>query len=166
MVKKCKAAFDMNIIYHNRNANEAAEKELGARYVSFDELLGQSDVLSLHANLSESTKELFNNAAFAKMKPSAIFINTGRGGLHNETDLKEALDNGTIWGAGLDVTNPEPMDPGNPCFMPNVHIAAYWFCQIRNRDAMAVMAAKCNAGLKGEAAYYCESGYDTNDKYF
>lgn len=153
MVKKCKAAFDMNIIYHNRNANEAAEKELGARYVSFDELLGQSDVLSLHANLSESTKELFNNAAFAKMKPSAIFINTGRGGLHNETDLKEALDNGTIWGAGLDVTNPEPMDPGNPLlFMPNVCILPHIGSATREtRDAMAVMAAKnVIAGLKGE----------------
>ncbi|MCF3110693.1 D-glycerate dehydrogenase [Niabella sp. CC-SYL272] len=153
MAKKCRAAFDMDIIYHNRSHNEMAERDLGARYVTFEALLAQSDVLSVHANFSLETKGLFNKEAFEQMKPGSIFINTARGGLHNETDLKEALDNQTIWGAGLDVTNPEPMDPQNPLLkMPNVcvlpHIGS---ATVETRNAMAVMAAKnAIAGLKGE----------------
>ena len=103
----------MKILYHNRSVNETAEKELGAVKVSFDELLAQSDVISIHANLSDETKGIFNEAAFSKMKDTAIFINTARGDMHNEEDLKAALDNGNLWGAGLDVTNPEPMDKDN-----------------------------------------------------
>lgn len=153
MAVKCKAAFGMNIIYHNRSRNDLAENELDAKYVSFEDLLSQSDVLSLHANLTEATKGLFNKNAFNKMKPTAIFINTGRGGLHNETDLKEALENATIWGAGLDVTNPEPMDKDNPLLtMPNVCILPHIGSATKEtRDAMAEMAARnVIAGLKGE----------------
>ena len=109
MAKRCKGAYEMNIIYYNRNQNMEAEKLLGAKYVSFDELLAQSDVLSVHSVLSEATKGIFNKAAFDKMKPTSIFINTSRGGVHNEEDLIQALNTGRIWGAGLDVTNPEPM---------------------------------------------------------
>lgn len=153
MAQKCKAAYGMNIIYHNRNRNLHAEEVLEARYVSYDELLAESDVLSLHANLSESNKEIFNKGAFAKMKPTAIFINTARGALHNEADLKEALEKGLIWGAGLDVTNPEPMDPSNPLLMmPNVCILPHIGSATQEtRDGMAIMAAKnVIAGLKGE----------------
>jgi glyoxylate reductase len=89
----------------------------------FDELLQQSDVLSVHSMLSAETKGLFNKAAFTKMKKSSIFINTSRGSVHNEEDLIEALDSETIWGAGLDVTNPEPMHPDNPLLqMPNAAV--------------------------------------------
>ncbi len=98
MAKKCRAAYDMNIIYHNRNHNEEAEKELGATYVSFDELLQKSDVLTVHANLSDETKEIFNRDAFSRMKPSSVFINTGRGALHNEAHLTEALAAGYYLG--------------------------------------------------------------------
>jgi len=153
MARKCRAAFDMQVIYHNRNHNEDAEKELGARYVSFEELLAQSDVLSVHANFSPQTKELFNKEAFEKMKGNAIFVNTARGGLHDEADLKAALESNTIWGAGLDVTNPEPMDPANPLLkMPNVCILPHiGSATVETRDAMAVMAAKnVIAGLNGE----------------
>ncbi|WP_018627693.1 2-hydroxyacid dehydrogenase [Niabella aurantiaca] len=153
MAKKCRAAFDMSVIYHNRKPNPAAEKELEARYVSFEELLVQSDVLSLHANFSPETKALFNKDAFGKMKRNAIFVNTARGGLHHEGDLKAALESGIIWGAGLDVTSPEPMDPANPLLkMPNVcvlpHIGS---ATVETRNAMAVMAARnVIAGLRGE----------------
>ncbi|MCC6288742.1 MAG: D-glycerate dehydrogenase [Chitinophagaceae bacterium] len=140
---KCKAAYNMTVIYHNRNRNESAEKMLGARYVSFDELLAQSDVLSVHANLSDETREIFNKAAFLKMKDSAVFINTARGGLHNEQDLTEALALKKIWGAGLDVTNPEPMQPGNPllnmcnvCVLPHIGSAT-----VETRANMAITAA-------------------------
>jgi glyoxylate reductase len=123
MAKRCKGAYEMAIIYHNRGHNEAAEKLLGARRVSFEELLQQSDVLSVHSVLNEETKGIFNKAAFNKMKPTSIFINTSRGGVHNEHDLIEALNNGEIWGAGLDVTNPEPMKSDNPLLdMENVAI--------------------------------------------
>lgn len=123
MAQRCKGAYNMNIIYHNRNRNTDAESRLGARWVSFDELLQQSDVLSVHSALTAETRGLFNKACFSKMKKSSIFINTSRGSVHNEEDLIDALRNGSIWGAGLDVTNPEPMRPDNPLlFMPNAAV--------------------------------------------
>ena len=144
LARKCAAAYKMNIIYHNRNANKTAEKELRATFVSFEELLQHSDVLSVHVNLSPQTKGIFNKDAFAKMKPSSIFINTARGAIHNEQDLTEALRQGTIWGAGLDVTNPEPMAKNNPLLnMPNVcvlpHIGS---ATVETRNAMATIAAE------------------------
>jgi glyoxylate reductase len=153
MAKKCKAAYGMNVIYHNRRQNEAAEKEIGAEYVSFDELLQRSDVLSVHANLSKETKGLFNQDAFDKMKPTSIFINTARGEEHNEADLLQALQNKVIWGAGLDVTNPEPMAKDNQLlFMPSVcvlpHIGS---ATVETRNAMAIKAAQnIIAGLQGK----------------
>ncbi len=157
MAKKCKAAYGMNIIYHNRNHNEAAEKEFGAVYVSFNELLHQSDVLSVHVNLSEETKGIFNKAAFNQMKPTSIFINTGRGALHNEADLTDALKTGKIWGAGLDVTNPEPMQSNNQllsmptvCVLPHIGSAT-----VETRNAMAKISAQnVIAGLEGKRLPY------------
>lgn len=153
LAKKCIGAYGMNVIYHNRNRNEEAEKMLGAYYVSFEELLEQSDVLSLHANLTAETKGLFDKDAFRKMKPSSIFINTARGAMHNEKDLTAALESKTIWGAGLDVTNPEPMDKDNPllqmpnaCVLPHIGSATY-----ETREAMVTIAAQnIIAGLRGE----------------
>ncbi len=153
MAKRCKGAYDMEIIYHNRSSNEEAEKKLGARKVSFDELLQESDVLSAHAALTSVTKEIFNATAFAKMKSTAIFINTARGGMHNEKDLITALQQQLIWGAGLDVTNPEPMLANNPLLdMPNVcilpHIGSATF---EARSAMSRLAAEnIVAGLQGK----------------
>lgn len=148
----CKAAFGMQIVYHNRRRNVEAEAALGARYLSFEELLAQSDVISLHANLSDETRGLFNAAVFRKMKPGAIFINTARGAMHHEPDLIEALQREWIWGAGLDVTNPEPMRPDNPllrmnrvCVLPHIGSAT-----AQARDAMAIRAAdNVIAGLNG-----------------
>ncbi len=123
MAIRCKGAYNMKIIYHNRKRNEEAEKLLNAMPVSFEELLQQSDVLSLHCALNEESRGTFNRDAFNKMKSSSIFINTARGGVHNEKDLLEALNKKIIWGAGLDVTNPEPMDVNDPLLsMPNVAI--------------------------------------------
>jgi glyoxylate reductase len=123
MAKRCKGAYNMNIIYHNRKRNYDAEKELDAKFVDFKSLLAQSDVISVHCSLSDETRNLFNKTAFNQMKPTSIFINTSRGPVHNELDLIEALLNGKIWGAGLDVTNPEPMQPDNPLLqMENVTV--------------------------------------------
>ncbi len=144
MAKRCKGAYEMDVIYHNRRPNPEAEATLGARYVSFDELLRQSDILSVHSVLSDETKGIFNKAAFEKMKPAAIFINTSRGPVHNEEDLIEALNAGQIWGAGLDVTNPEPMHPDNPLLsMENVAVLPHiGSATAEARGAMARLAAE------------------------
>jgi len=158
LAKSAIGAFEMKIIYHNRSKNEEAEKEVDAKYVSFEELLGQSDVISVHANLNEENKGIFDKAAFEKMKSTAIFINTARGGLHNEEDLKQALEAGTIGGAGLDVTNPEPMDKNNPLLtMQNAvvlpHIGS---ATIETRTAMANLSIQnILAGLNGEELPEC-----------
>ncbi len=140
---RCAGAYGMKILYHNRNRNIEAEKLLRASYVSIEELLGQSDVVSVHAALTDATKELMNRDTFSLMKPGAIFINTARGGIHNETDLIEALQSGMIWGAGLDVTNPEPMVPGNPLLtMENVAITPHiGSATIQARNEMSRLAA-------------------------
>jgi len=144
MAQRCRGAYNMDVIYHNRTRNEEAEKNLNAKWVSFDELLQQSDVLSVHSVLSNETKGIFNKSAFSKMKKNSIFINTSRGGVHNEHDLIDALQNGTIWGAGLDVTNPEPMQRTNVLLnMPNVSILPHiGSATVEARDGMARLAAE------------------------
>ena len=144
MSRRCKGAYNMNIIYCNRKPNLEAEKSYDAKQVSFDELLQESDVISVHSVMSTETKEIFDKDAFNKMKHSSIFINTARGGIHNEKDLIDALKKGTIWGAGLDVTNPEPMKPDNPllemenvCILPHIGSAT-----IEARNEMSRMAAE------------------------
>jgi len=144
MAEKCKKAFGMNIIYHNRNHNEEAEKELNAKYVSFDALIEQSDVLSIHANFKPEQSNLFDASVFKKMKKTAIFVNTARGGFHNQKDLYEALVSGEIWGAGLDVTNPEPIEDNDPilqltnvCIFPHIGSAT-----VEARNGMARLAAE------------------------
>ena len=139
MAKKCKYAFDMEIIYHNRNRNIDIEKELGAQYVSFNELVQLADVLSIHANYTDEQENLFNRNVFEQMKNSSILINTARGGFINEEDLYEALTSGNIWGAGLDVTNPEPMKTtsallglSNVCVLPHIGSAT-----VEARNGMA-----------------------------
>lgn len=158
MAEKCKGAFGMNIIYHNRNHNKEAERELGAQYVTFDQLVKQSDVLSVHANFKVEQNEIFNAEIFNKMKPNAIFINTARGGFQNEKDLYEALVSKKIWGAGLDVTNPEPMNKENPllqlsnvCVLPHIGSATE-----EARNGMAKLAAEnLVAFSKGEKMPTC-----------
>ncbi len=158
MAEKSKKAFGMNIIYHNRNHNQEAENELGASYVSFEELIRKSDVLSVHANFTPEHKELFNYSLFEQMKPDAIFINTARGGFHNQKDLYKALVDQKIWGAGLDVTNPEPMPADDPildlssvCILPHIGSAT-----IEARNGMARLAAgNIIAFSKNEKMPYC-----------
>ena len=144
MAQRCKGAYNMNIIYHNRTRNEEAERKLGCTYVTFDDLLKESDVISVHSVLSEETRGVFNKSAFAKMKPTSIFINTSRGGVHDEGDLIEALKTATIWGAGLDVTNPEPMHADNVLLnMPNAAILPHiGSATIEARNGMARLAAE------------------------
>ncbi|HMG67832.1 MAG TPA: D-glycerate dehydrogenase [Chitinophagaceae bacterium] len=143
MALRCRGAYNMNIMYNNRRRNEETEKQLNAEFVSFEELLSQSDVLSVHSALNEETAGVFNKDVFRKMKPGSIFINTARGAIHNEPDLMEALQEGTIWGAGLDVTNPEPMDSTNPLLlMPNVAVLPHiGSATVEARSEMSRLAA-------------------------
>ncbi|MCD0456919.1 D-glycerate dehydrogenase [Chryseobacterium sp. LC2016-27] len=157
MAEKCKKAFGMNIIYHNRNHNEEAENELDAKYVSFDELIERSDVLSIHANFKPEQSDLFNASVFERMKKNAIFVNTARGGFHDQKDLYQALVSGQIWGAGLDVTDPEPIEDNDPilqlsnvCVLPHIGSAT-----IEARNGMARLAAEnIIAFSKGEKMPY------------
>ncbi|MNY22472.1 Glyoxylate/hydroxypyruvate reductase B [compost metagenome] len=158
MAEKCQKAFGMNIIYHNRSHNEEAEKELGAKYVSFDELVQNSDIITIHANFTSEQGDIFNKSTFEKMKPNSIFINTARGGFHNEKDLFEALISGQIWGAGLDVTNPEPMQKDSPllelsnvCILPHIGSAT-----LEARSGMSRLASEnVVAFAKGEKMPTC-----------
>jgi len=157
MAKRCMGAYQMPVIYHNRSRNVEAEQEIGARYVSFEELLAQSDVLSIHTALTPETREKFTLDVFKQMKPNSIFINTARGGIHNEKDLISALEAKLIWGAGLDVTNPEPMDKDNPLLsMENVAVLPHiGSATEETRAAMAQIIVKnVLAGLKGEKLPY------------
>jgi glyoxylate reductase len=113
-VAKRATGFNMNILYHNRSRNEEAEQMLGATYCSFDELLKQSDFVVCLTPLTDETRHLFDKEAFKKMKKTAIFVNASRGPVVDEDALYEALVNGEIAGAGLDVFYKEPIDATHP----------------------------------------------------
>ena len=104
-------AFGCRVIYYSTSGRNS---QPGYERVDFDELLEQSDIVSIHAPLDENTLGLMNKEAFAKMKNSAILLNVGRGPIINEADLAEALNNKTIAAAGLDVLAVEPMQEDNP----------------------------------------------------
>ena len=111
-MKKKAEAFGMTVIYHNRRELDS-KKAGGAKYVSFEELLENSDVLSLNLPLSPKTRHIIGKEQLKLMKPSAIIVNTARGAVIDEAALAEALDSGVIAGAGLDVFEEEPeVHPG------------------------------------------------------
>ena len=100
-------------LYHGRN-QLSEDLENGAKFTNFEELLQNSDFVIATCALTEDTKNLFDKKAFAKMKKSAVFVNTARGGVVNQDDLVEALQNGEISMAGLDVMTPEPLPTDHP----------------------------------------------------
>jgi len=105
--------FGMEVVYHNRRRVPEAEAELGARYVELDELFATADVVSLHAPLNDESRHVVDAAALARMKPTAVLVNTARGPLVDEAALVDALASGTIAAAGLDVYEGEPeLAPG------------------------------------------------------
>ena len=153
MAKRCHGGFGMKVLYHDKYRNEAAEKELGAEQVDIDRLLKESDFVSVHTDLNETTKSMFNAAAFRKMKKTAVFINSARGPIHNQKDLHDALKNGEIFAAGLDVTDPEPIPMDDPLLtLSNCVIAPHIAsATVSSRNGMAEIAAdNLIAGLKGE----------------
>jgi glyoxylate reductase len=111
-VAKRAAPFGMKIIYHTRNRLPAEQEQAHqASYVSFDELIQQSDVLSLHAPLTDDTRGRIGRAEFARMKPGVFLVNTARGAIVDEAAMLEALESGQLAAAGLDVTSNEPDVP-------------------------------------------------------
>lgn len=115
VARRIKSFNTSRILYYNRSVREEA-KEVGAIKVSFDELLSESDFVICCIALVPETKEMFNKCAFDKMKKSAVFINISRGTIVDQNALIEALQNKSIWGAGLDVTTPEPLPLDSPLF--------------------------------------------------
>jgi len=115
--------FNMKILYHNRKRDEQTEKEFGAVYAARDEILSRSDILSLHLPLSAETKHFIGAKELMMMKPSALLINTSRGQIVDQAALYDAIKNGAIAGAGLDVTDPEPMRGDDPLLkLPQVTV--------------------------------------------
>jgi len=123
-------AFECQVVYYDvMRAPAEVEAELGVEYVPFDELLAQSDIITLHLPRTEETRGIIGAAQLARMKPEALLINTARGGLVDEVALYQALTSGQIAGAGLDVFAVEPPGADNPLLhLDNVvatpHIAA------------------------------------------
>jgi glyoxylate reductase len=101
--------FSMPVVYFNRNRVPEVEQELGARFVALDELLSTADYVSLHAPLNDQSRHLIDAAALARMKPTAVLVNTARGALVDEVELVRALRQRTIAAAGLDVYEREPL---------------------------------------------------------
>lgn len=151
--RRCRFGWDMKVLYHDVMRNEKAEKELGARHVEMDELLREADFVSLHADLNEKTRGLIGREQFKKMKRTAILINTARGPLVDQQALAEALRAGTIFAAGLDVTDPEPPAMDDPLLkVPNVVIAPHIAsATVQTRNAMAdICANNLIAGVTGQ----------------
>ncbi len=147
------AGFDMKVIYHNRKPiTPELERKANAAYVSFNELLTQSDFIVLQVPYSPATHHLIGAAQLAKMKPSAILINSTRGGVVDDAALVVALKNGTIRGAGLDVYENEPKLNPEFLLLDNVVLAPHVGSSTEaTRKAMAMLAAKnLVAALNGE----------------
>lgn len=153
MAKRCHGGWGMKVLYADKFTNEAAEKDLAAKRVDFDTLLAESDFVSVHTDLNDSTKGMFNADAFSKMKDTAIFINSARGPIHDQADLYEALKTRQIFAAGLDVTDPEPIAMDDPLLtLSNCVIAPHIAsATVSSRNGMAEIAAdNLLAGLRGE----------------
>ena len=157
MARRAKG-FDMKVLYYDIYRREDLEQSMGVQYADMDTLLRESDFVTIHTDLNESTYHLLDREAFAKMKPTAILINTARGPIVDPEALAEALEQGKIAGAGLDVTEPEPINMDSPLLkFPNCvivpHIAS---ASVATRGLMARMAAEnLLAGLRGERLPNC-----------
>ena len=121
------SGFEVNLIYYDPVRLPAEdEARLAMRYRSLDDLLRESDVVSLHAPANASTRHMICERTLKMMKRDAIVINTARGELVDEAALYRALKDGTIWAAGLDAFDQEPPDPKNPLFtLPNVVLSPH-----------------------------------------
>jgi glyoxylate reductase len=153
-VAKRASGFGMRIIYHD----PSVPPDLGAVPVDLDQLLRESDFVSLHVPLTSKTRHMINQVTLSKMKPGAVLVNTARGPIVDLDALYLALKSGHIFAAGLDVTEPEPINGDNPLLkldnciiVPHLGSASQW-----TREQMGILAAEnLIAGLKGEQLPHC-----------
>lgn len=146
-------AFEMRVLAHDPAPDGAWAAQHGVPLVSFEELLRESDFLSLHMPAIPQTQHLINRRTLALMKPTAFLLNTSRGAVVNEVDLHEALAGGRLAGAGLDVFEQEPPAPDNPLLkLANVVLTPHAAgVDLRSRDDMAESAARAIVSLlRGE----------------
>ena len=149
-VIKVAKALGMNVLVHTRTPKADGD---GIRYVSLDELLENSDYITLHCPLNEQTKYMINKEAISKMKTSAVIVNTGRGPLINEADLCEALAAKRIAGAGLDVQEVEPPAEDSPLYtLDNVIITPHmgWKGLETRQRLVGIIRDNVQAFFKGE----------------
>ncbi|MCE9652697.1 MAG: D-glycerate dehydrogenase [Nitrosarchaeum sp.] len=157
LAKRAKA-FDMKIIYHNRkDVSKNKEKILGAKYVTFEKMITDSDIISIHVPHTKETNQLFDMKIFKKMKKTAFLINTARGKIINEKDLITALNKKIIAGAALDVYESEPISKNHPLIkIQNVVLAPHIGSSTdETRAKMAELTVKnLNLGINGKSPIY------------
>ncbi len=157
VAKRCHFGWDMKVIYTSRSSKSEIDRKYSASRVELDELLRQSDVISVHVDLNSETKHLINAESLAKMKTNCILINTARGPVLDQDALFDALSNRRIFAAGLDVTDPEPLPSDSKlrklsnCFiLPHIGSAT-----TETRNAMSARAAEnLLAALDGRTMPY------------
>ena len=151
------SGFNMRLLVPDTTGDKATAAELGAELVPLDQLLAESDFVSLHVALNDDTHHMFGAPEFARMKSTAILINAARGRVVDTNALVEALTTGQILAAGLDVSDPEPLPADHPLVtLPNCTIAPHIAsATVQTRTAMATMAAGNLASFfRGEAPQF------------
>lgn len=144
VAKRLHGGWSMRVLYTARQSKPQAEQQLGAQRVELDDLLRQSDVVSLHCPLTPETRNMISSRELGLMKPNALLVNTARGEVIDQIALAEALSSRRIFAAGLDVTTPEPISSADPLrstdhclILPHIGSATF-----EARDQMASMAAE------------------------
>ncbi|KAK3739150.1 hypothetical protein RRG08_045379 [Elysia crispata] len=152
-IAKRLAAFEVSkILYTGRNSRPESAESIGAEFVTFDQLLEQSDFVIVACSANDSNKGLFNAAAFKKMKNTAILVNISRGVVVDQDALYNALKSGEIGAAGLDVTTPEPLPTSSPLLtLPNCLVTPHNApCTVTTRNAMCELTVdNILTGLEG-----------------
>jgi glyoxylate reductase len=153
------AGFGMTVLYHDvQRLPQDVEQPLGATFVPLDELLARSDFVSLHVNLTPETRHMIDTDALRQMKRTTVLVNTSRGPVIDGRALFEALRDGVIFAAALDVTDPEPLPSDDPLLtLENCLVVPHIASASRaTRGKMAEMAAEnLLAGLRGERLPTC-----------
>jgi glyoxylate reductase len=153
-VARRSSGFQMEVFYYDQYRNESMEEELGARYVELDDLLRESDFVSIHTPLTPETRHLISERELGLMQRNAVLVNASRGPVVDEAALAEALENERIFAAGLDVYEEEPEVHPRLLELENVVLAPHiGSASMETRDKMATLAAEnLRAVLSGEPA--------------
>ena len=146
------SGFQMEVLYYDQYRNEGVEEELGARYLELDDLLRESDFVSVHTPLTPETRHLISERELGIMQPTSVLVNASRGPVVDEAALADALENERIFAAGLDVYENEPEVHPKLLELENVVLAPHiGSASIETRDRMAALAAEnLRAVLRGE----------------